>query len=164
MVIKNNLTTKNIILSCIAAVSALFSILSLVFNIVIGKINLGALGSGSEGASGFSYLFGNGWDLSVFASILTLLVFLLALAIIALTVAVVILPKDIATYKKGIRLVTVANCVSALIYMIAGFVASSSEYESSVAKLTTAAYIPFIIAALLTAAYFVCDKLLEEKK
>lgn len=164
MVLKNNLTMKNIVLSCVAAVSALFSILSLVFNIVIGKVNLGILGSGSEGVSGFSYLFGDGWDSSVFASILTLLVFLLALAIIALAVAVVVLAKDITIYKKGLRLVTVANCVSALIYMIAGFVASSSKYESSVAKLTTAAYVPFIIAVLLTAAYFVCDKLLSDEK
>ena len=156
MILFKNLSLKNILLSAIAATSALFAILSLLFSVV----NVSAFGA-TEGTSGFKFLFDGGFDFQAFAAVLVLLVFIAAIAILALFVLVAVMAKDLETYKKGLRLVTVANAVSALIYMIAGFVALSSDFAFS-DDFGTAAFVPFIIAAVLTAGYFVSDKLIKD--
>ena len=152
MILFKNLNLKNIVLSAIAATSALFAILSLLFS----TVSLTVFGE-TEGVSGFKYLFDGGFDFNAFAAVLVLFVFIAAIAILALCVLNLVLTKDIDTYKKGLRLITVANAVSALLYMIAGIVAASeSKYYD------TAAFVPFIIAVVLTAGYFVSDKLIKD--
>ena len=156
MILFKNLSLKNIVLSAIAATSALFAILSLLFSVV----NVSAFGE-TEGTSGFKYLFDGGFDFQAFAAVLVLIVFVAAIAILALCVLVAVMSKDLETYKKGLRLVTVANAVSALIYMIAGFVALASDY-TEIGNWGTAAFVPFIIAAVLTAGYFVSEKFIKD--
>ena len=167
MILTKNLTAKNIAVTAVAFVAALFSILSLVFSAVTATAKLWGE-TMTEGISGFKWLFGDetgsGWDQSVFSAILCLLVFLAAIAIIALFVASIVLAKDVATYRKGMRLVTFANCISAVVYLIAGIVAAASYSEFSNDYITygTAAFVPLIIAVVLVAGYIVCDKMIPE--
>lgn len=159
MVLLKNLSLKNIVLTAITLVVALFAILSLVFGVYTETVEF--LGEKETFAtSGFEYLFGNelysGWDINVFAAILCLIVFIAAIAIIGLFCAVFVLAKDEDTYKRGLRLVNVATCVSAVIYLIAGIVAASEL------NVGTAAFVPLIIVGVLTAGYFVADKMLKD--
>ena len=155
MILLKDMSIKNLALTFFGFISALFSILSLVFKIITFDYG--------PGISGFKWLFGDGygsgWDISGFASFLTLVVFVFAIGIIGLFCATFLLAGDKTTYRKGMRLVTVANLVSALVYMIAGFVAKGvyrDEYFG------TAAFIPFILAIVFTLGYFASDKVLGE--
>lgn len=154
MVLLKDMSIKNLAMTFFGFVSALFSILSLCFKIITVEYG--------PGTNGFRWLFGengfSGWDISGFAGFLTLVVFILAIGIIGLFCATFLLAGDNTTYRKGMRLVTIANLFSALIYMIAGFVAKGAIGD----YVGTAAFVPMILAVVFTVGCIASDKVLGD--
>ena len=160
-----NLSTKQILLSSIALIIALFNLLTLLFTIV--KMQVSAFGTQAEtSVNGFSVIAEypaaieniGGW-LSVY-SILHLIASLIILAILCSG----FFKMEWIDFATSIKTTNIICCVMSLVYMING-ISASAEAKSigqGFYKITSGAFVPFILIAILIIAFFAVKYLMED--
>lgn len=157
---------KQLILGAIICTVALFAILTLVFNIISTKATL--LGTTlRSSANGFSILGEvpgaiediGGWLITY--SILYMLAVVAGIGFLAFC----FVKKSVEEFLSFGEKTNIAACALALIYMINGIVAVSVANDETMGLVdsSTAAFVPFIIIALLTVAFYVVKVRMPEQ-
>ncbi len=155
-----NYSPKQLLLAAITAFIALFNLFTPIFHVV--GVDFAFLGTWS--ANGYQIPFGAAGDLYELAfndsyawfMLCGWLHLLLTVAIIALLVYVFV--KRPADMAKTSVAVVIASAALSLLYLINGIVSLNTVGDGAY----TAAFVPFIIVAVLAAGYVVCEKLLPE--
>lgn len=156
---------KQLLLAAIAAVVALFNFFTPIFSVVGVSASLGIFGSLSWSVNGYQIPFGAAGDAyeALFSDSYGWYMFcgwlhlILSVALVALLVYVFIMRS--ADMEKASFLTLAVSGALSLLYLINGIVSLNTVGEGA----NTVAFVPFIIVAVLAAAYFACYKLLGDK-
>ena len=161
MFLLKDMSLKNLAMTAVGFLSALFTFLALsTFKLIVFPF-------GEGGFTAFKWIFDakrlNSWNASGFGTFVAIVAFIFAIGTVGLFLATFVVASDKSTYRKGMRLVCLLSVATTLILMIAGFIVIGGlATNGSMPDCSTATYIPLIINVILTAGYFGADMVLGD--
>lgn len=147
-----NLSFKNIVLTTLAAVSAVISVLALLFGFMGNELE--------EPLSAYTQLLEYGrlprmLEISPIGTILALIAILISLFSVTKLLFTVLFVSNSGAYKKGIKKVVTIALISSVVFMIAGTVASLLHTYEIFGSFyyATEMHIPLIMNVIVSVLY-----------